>query len=405
MALSSRGVRAGTVAGIEVRLDWSLIVIFWLILVNLATGTFASHHPDWSPGLRWGTGAVAAVLFLLSILAHELAHALVGRAQGVEIAGITLFMFGGVARTKTEPRSAWRELLMTVVGPLTSLLIGVAAWLLGNHLAPSAPDVDVTEPFRRSGALGPLGTLLLWLGPVNIVLGVFNLVPAFPLDGGRVLRAALWAATGDLRKATRWAAGLGRVFAMAFVLAGIGMVLGLRVPFLGSGLLPGLWIAFIGWFLQRASAASYARVMVEDLLQHARVADLMQRESLLTVPPDLPVDAFVQERLIDADQQSFPVAEGERFLGMITRAEVRRLPREDWGETKVRDIMTGSSALALTAPDEEATAAVEKLAARGVEQLPVVEGERLVGLLRRRDLARWLDRQDRAAPVLRQRRV
>jgi Zn-dependent protease/CBS domain-containing protein len=405
MALPSRGVRAGSVAGIEVRLDWSLIVIFWLILVNLATGTFALHHPGWSPGLRWATGAVAAVLFLLSILAHELAHALVGRAQGVEIAGITLFMFGGVAQTKGEPQSARRELLMTVVGPLTSILIGVAAWLVGNHLASAIPDLDVTEPFRRSGALGPLGTLLLWLGPVNIVLGLFNLIPAFPLDGGRVLRAALWAATGDFRRATRWAAGLGRIFAMLFVLAGISMVLGLHVPFLGTGLVPGLWIAFIGWFLQRASAASYARVIVEDLLQRARVADLMQRGSLLTVPPELSVDALVQVRLIVADQQAFPVTDGERFLGMVTRADVQRLPREVWKETKVGDIMTGRAALAVAAPDEEATAAFEKLAGRDIEQLPVVDGERLVGLLRRRDLARWLDLQNRGAPVLRHRRA
>jgi Zn-dependent protease/predicted transcriptional regulator len=405
MALPSHGVRAGSVAGIEVRLDWSLIVIFWLILVNLATGTFALHHPGWSPGLRWATGAVAAVLFLLSILAHELAHALVGRAQGVEIAGITLFMFGGVARTKTEPQSARRELLMTVVGPLTSILIGVAAWFIGNHLATPTADLEVTEPFRRSAALGPLGTLLLWLGPVNIVLGLFNLVPAFPLDGGRVLRAALWAATGDLRKATRWAAGLGRVFATLFVLAGVSMVLGLHVPYLGSGLVPGLWIAFIGWFLQRASAASYARAVVEDVLRRARVADLMQRGSLLTVPPDLSVDAFVQDRLVVADQQGFPVTDGERFVGMVTRADVRRIPREAWGETKVRDIMVGRAALAVATPDEQATAAFEKLAARDVEQLPVVEGDRLVGLLRRRDLARWLDLQNRGAPLLRQRRV
>jgi predicted transcriptional regulator len=264
---------------------------------------------------------------------------------------------------------------------------------------------DVTAPLSRSGAVGPLGTLLLWLGPVNIVLGVFNLIPAFPLDGGRVLRAVLWGATGDLRKATRWAAGLGRFFATLFILAGISMALGFRVPYLGSGLIPGLWIAFIGWFLQRASSASYARVMVEDLLKDARVADLMQRGSFLTVPPELSVDAFVQDRLIVADQQAFPVAEGDRFLGMVTREDVRRLPRESWGETKVRDIMTGVPALAVATPDEGATAAFEKLAARDIEQLPVVEGERLVGLLRRRDLARWLDLQNRGAPVLRQRRV
>ena len=405
MALPSRGLRAGKIAGIEVQLDWSLIVIFWLILVNLATGTFALHHPDWSPGLRWATGAVAAVLFLLSILAHELAHALVGRAQGVEIAGITLFMFGGVSRTKTEPQSARRELLMTIVGPLTSIAIGVVAWLIGTRVLPHADAMDVTAPLSRSGAVGPLGTLLLWLGPVNIALGIFNLIPAFPLDGGRVLRAALWAATGDLQKATRWAAGLGRFFATLFILAGLSMIFGIRLPYLGSGLVSGLWIAFIGWFLQRASAASYSRALVSDLLEHVHVSELMQRGGFATVPPELPVSTFVEGRMMEADQQSFPVTEQGAFLGVVTAAAVRRVPRTDWATTRVRDIMVAGADLPVATPDEPATSAFEKLAARDLGQLAVVDGGQLVGLLRRRDLARWLNQQSQGAPVLRERRV
>lgn len=387
------------------RLDWSLIVIFWLILVNLAGGTFALHHPGWSPGLRWATAAVAAVLFLLSILAHELAHALVGRAQGVEIAGITLFMFGGVSRTKTEPQSARRELLMTVVGPLTSIIIGVGAWLVGTHVVPRAVEMDVTAPLSRSGAVGPLGTLLLWLGPVNIALGIFNLIPAFPLDGGRVLRAALWAATGDMRKATLWAAGLGRFFATLFILAGITMILGIRLPYLGTGLVPGLWIAFIGWFLQRASAASYSRALVGDLLEHVRVSELMQRGGFATVPPDLPVAAFAEGQLMEADQQAFPVTEQGRFLGVVTPADVRRVPRTDWGATKVREIMIAATDLPVATPDEPATSAFEKLAARDVGQLAVVDHGGLVGLLRQRDLARWLGQHSGSLPFLRQRRA
>jgi Zn-dependent protease/CBS domain-containing protein len=405
MALPSRGVRAGTVAGIEVRLDWSLIVIFWLILVNLARGTFAFHHPGWSPGLRWATGAVAAVLFLLSILAHELAHALVGRAQGVEIAGITLFMFGGVSRTKTEPQSARGELLMTVVGPLTSIVIGAVAWLVGSHLLPRAADMDVTAPLSRSGAVGPLGTLLLWLGPVNLALGIFNLIPAFPLDGGRVLRAALWAATGDLRKATLWAASLGRFFATLFILAGIAMIFGIRLPYLGGGLVSGLWIAFIGWFLQRASSASYTRALVGDLLEHVHVSELMQRGGFATVPPDLPLSTFVEGQALEADQQVFPVTERGTFLGLVTPADVRRVPRTAWDATKVREIMAAGADLPVAAPEELVTAAFEKLAARDVGQLAVVEGGQLVGLLRRRDLARWLDQHSGGIPVLRQRRA
>lgn len=405
MALPMRGVKAGRIAGIEVRLDWSLIVIFWLILVNLSMGLFAFDHPEWSPGLRWGTGAVAAVLFLLSILAHELAHALVGRAQGVEIAGITLFMFGGVARTKQEPHSPQREFLMTIVGPLTSILIGVVALLLGTRIAPGLTAVSAEDPLGAFAHVGPLATLLLWLGPVNIVIGLFNLVLAFPLDGGRVLRAALWASTGDLRKATRWAAAVGRAFALLFVLAGISMILGIRIPFLGRGLVSGLWIACIGWFLNMAAVASYTQVVVHDLLEQVPVSRLMQRDLVVAVAPDLSLSTFVDDRLMATEQRAFPVLEGGELRGIVTAADVRRIPRAEWSEKKVGDIMIDRKHLAVAAPDEEASSAFDKLASRDVEQLPVLDQGRFVGLFRRRDVVRWLDLQNRGLPSLRQRQA
>lgn len=407
MALPMRGVKAGRIAGIEVRLDWSLVVIFWLILVNLSMGLFAVDHPEWSPGLRWGTGAVAAVLFLLSILAHELAHALVGRAQGVEIAGITLFMFGGVARTKQEPQSAQRELLMTVVGPVTSILIGIAALLIGTRLTPGLTEVSlsVDEPLRAFARVGPLSTLLLWLGPVNIVLGLFNLVPAFPLDGGRVLRAVLWASTGDLRKATRWAAAVGRAFALLFVLAGISMILGFRIPFFGRGLVSGVWIACIGWFLNTAAVASYTQVAVHDLLEQIPVSRLMQRDPVIAVPSGLSVATFVDEQLMATEQRAFPVLKGGELLGIVTAADVRRIPRAAWGDKTVGEIMIGRQDLAVAAPDEEASSAFDKLASRDVEQLPVVDQGKFIGLFRRRDVVRWLDLQNRGLRSLRQRQV
>ncbi len=405
MASAMRGVRAGKFAGIELTLDWSLIVIFWLIVVNLSLGVFAFDHPGWSAGLRWGTAVIAAVLFLLSILAHELAHALVGRAQGVQIAGITLFMFGGIARTKGEPQAPRAELLMTLVGPLTSVALGFVALLIGVRIAPSLAGMSFDEPMRAFAGVGPLATLLLWLGPVNIVIGVFNLVPAFPLDGGRLLRAVLWASTGDLRKATRWAAGIGQAFAMLFILAGISMIFGIRIPFLGRGLVSGLWIAFIGWFLHMAAAASYTQVVVHDLLQQVNVSRLMQHGPVLTVPPEMAVSSFVENQLMTVDQHSFPVTEGEQLLGIVTTSDVRRTPRAVWGERAVRDIMTPRAQLAVTVPDEEATAAFDKLAARDVEQLPVVDDrDRFIGLFRRRDVVRWLDLQNRGIS-LRERRV
>src|SRR5689334_420288 len=277
MVSAARGFRVGRIAGVEVRVDWSLLIVFWLIVVNLGGGLFPAHHPDWSPALSWGVAVIAAVAFFLSILAHELSHALVGRANGVPVAGITLFIFGGMAHMRGEPGSPRAELAMTVVGPLTSLIIGGAASWWGAHLAASAL-IDATDPLRAFQDVGPLATVLLWLGPINIMLGLFNLIPAFPLDGGRVLRAALWAGTRDLTKATRWAAGIGQAFGMLLIFAGISMLLGIRVPWLGRGLIPGLWTAFIGWFLYRAAAASYSRVLISDLLDDVPVARLMRRD-------------------------------------------------------------------------------------------------------------------------------
>jgi Zn-dependent protease/CBS domain-containing protein len=404
MPLRSGGVRIARIAGIEVRLDWSLIVIFWLIMVNLSMGPFAAGHPDWSPGLRWGMGAIAAVLFVLSILAHELAHALVGRRQGVEIAGITLFMFGGMARTRGEPVSPRAELLMTIVGPLTSVALGLVALVAGAHLAPGM--ITATEPVRAFGHLAPLATVLLWLGPVNIVIGLFNLVPAFPLDGGRILRAALWASTGDLQSATRRAAGIGRAFALLLVFAGIAMIFNVRIPFFGSGLVPGLWIAFIGWFLNTAAAASYTQVVVHDLLKGIPVSRLMQRTPVASVGPDLPVSTFIEDHLMAGEQRAFPVIERERLMGIVTPADVRKISRADWPDKTIRGIMAGSERLAVVAPDEDAAAALEELAVRDVEQLPVVDQSgRFLGLLRRRDILRWLDLQSRGAPLLRDRHV
>jgi CBS domain-containing protein len=240
---------------------------------------------------------------------------------------------------------------------------------------------------------------------VNIVLGIFNLVPAFPLDGGRLLRAALWAATGDLQKATRFAAGISQGFALLFIVAGISMIFGIRIPFLGRGLVSGLWIAFIGWFLHRAAAASYTQVVVHDLLEQVTVSRLMHHGPLVTVRPDLTVSSFVEERLMSVEQRAFPVTDGDQLVGMVTVADVRKVPRAEWSDKRIRDIMTDRQQLAVARPDEDATSAFDKLAARDVEQLPVLEGGRFVGLFRRRDVVRWLDLQNRGLPSLRQRRA
>lgn len=376
-------------AGIEIRLDWSLIIIFWLIAVNLGAGLFPARHPDWSPALSWTMAVIAAVLFLLSVLAHELAHALVGRAYGVPVERITLFVFGGVAQITREPPSPRAELLMAAVGPLTSIVIGVAATVLGALMAGRIPEM-AADPMAALRWLGPGTTLLLWLGPVNILLGVFNLVPGFPLDGGRVLRAILWGVTHSFVRATRLAAGLGRLFGGLLIAAGVAMMLGAHVPWLGSGLVQGLWLAFIGWFLSNAAAMSYRQVLTQESLAGVRV-DQVMRPAPGPVPADLSVRVLVDQHLMQTDHQAFPVARGDELIGLVSVADVRVLPRERWESTAVEEIMTPAGELETARPDESTAEVLDRLRGRGVEQLPVVDAGRLTGMVRRIDIVRWLE--------------
>jgi len=376
------------VAGIELALDWSLVIIFWLVALSLAAGVLPRWHPRWGAGLTWAVALAAAVLFFLSVLCHELAHALVGRAFGVPVRRITLFIFGGLAELRDEPPSARAELLIALAGPLASAAIGGVSLLAGRALAGPAL-ATAAEPLGGLQSVGPAATLLLWLGPVNLVLGLFNLVPGFPLDGGRVLRAVLWAATRDLVRATRWAALVGRAFAWLLMGLGVAMAVGLTVPLLGTGFVNGLWLVLIGWFLGNAAQLGYEQVLQRDVLRGVTVERLMCSQ-VETVPADLPIAALVDEHLLHSDQRSFPVVERERMVGLIGLEEVRLVPRALWRSTPVGEAMTPLAALTTIAPDEDASRALGELASLEVSQLPVVDGERLLGVVRRQDIMKWL---------------
>jgi CBS domain-containing protein len=234
--------------------------------------------------------------------------------------------------------------------------------------------------------------LLAWLGPINILLGLFNLIPGFPLDGGRILRAALWSATKDLRKATAWAAGVGRLTGWMFIAAGVAMALGAQLPFFGTGLISGLWLIFIGWFLNSAAVSSYQQTVVRDLLEDVPVFRLM-RLNVPTVTPNLTVNHLVYDYVMGADERAFPVMEGDRLVGLVCLEDIRKVPREDWERVTVGEIMTDASHLDTVAASEDVGDALEKLTRRDVGQAPVVENGRLVGLLRRRDILKWLELQ------------
>ena len=392
----NNGLKIGRILGIEIRIHWSWTLVFLLATWSLASGVFPEWHPHWSAGLDWTIAVIAALLFFLSLLAHEFAHCLVARARGLPVGRITLFLLGGISKIDAEPPSPRTEFLIATVGPLTSIGLGTIFLALGM----AAAGVDqsfVRDPVRVFGQLGPVSTLLLWLGPINLVLGIFNLVPAFPLDGGRVLRSALWAVTNNLRKATRWTAFMGQFIAWLFVLCGIAMVFGVPVPPFAAGLLSGLWLMFIGWFLNRTAQANYQQVRTRELLEDVPVYRLM-RMDVPAVSPDLPVNALVHDWIEGTDELTFPVIDKGQMVGLVALEDVRKVKRDSWETAVVGEIMTPTQELAVVTPREALGQALDKLSRGDLRQLPVVERGRLIGILRRVDIVKWLRLRSRFAP-------
>jgi Zn-dependent protease/predicted transcriptional regulator len=383
------GFRLGKIFGINVHVDWSWFVIFFLVAWSLAA-TFGQIHRSWTLEMRWGLALLASFLFFLSVLAHELAHSLAAQARGVPVKNITLFMFGGVANIQREPSSPGEELFITIVGPLTSLFLGVICLLLGTNGITLFAD-----PLRASTMLSqlqPLSTILAWLGSVNIMVGIFNLIPAFPLDGGRLVRAFFWAITGDMRRSTRWASLMGQAIAGGFVIAGSMMIFGIPVPLLGVGLFNGLWMIFIGWFLHNAASSGYRRVMIQDILEDVPVRRVMQTQVPM-VPSETLVNDLVNHRFAQLDGQAMLVTAGEEVIGIVGMNDIQRSKKARWESTSVGEIMTPVSQLDYVTPDQDAADAFDRLQRLDLRQIPVKLNNQIIGLLRQKDILRWLQFQ------------
>lgn len=384
------GFSIGRIFGIRIRIDWSWLLIFFLITWNMAS-TFGQIQSELDVVLRWALAAVASLLFFASVLAHELAHSLMAKAQDVPVRSITLFLFGGVSSIEREPPSPRAELLITVVGPITSIVLGAILLVLASAIV--GPVDALSQPTAETfSQFSPVTLLVLWLGSINLLLGVFNLIPGFPLDGGRVLRSILWALTDNLRRATRWASLVGQAMGWLMIIAGVAIVFGLQIPFLGSGFVSGLWLIFIGWFLNSAAIQSYRQVVIQDILEGVPVSRMM-RVNPPTVPPDCTVSDLVHEHIMGSDDHAFPVVEDDRFLALVTLEDVRKIAKDQWDTTTVRQIMTPVDELTVVDSDDDAGDALSKLMGRDVRQLPVLDNGHLAGLLRRRDLVRWLQLQ------------
>jgi Zn-dependent protease len=313
-------IRLGRIFGIEIGLHYSWLIIAVLISTSLA-GHFSEAHPNWEAITIWTTAIMTAVLFFAAIIVHELSHAAVARLRGLPVRPITLFALGGVAQIGKEAADAKTEFWMGIAGPLTSALIGALclgiAWTLGWTFA-GEPTTPVTA-------------MLVWLGYINFGLAVFNMVPGFPMDGGRVLRAVIWWITGNATKATRAAAATGQVIAYGFIFLGI-------LRFFGGAGFSGLWIAFIGWFLLSAAHASTAQAEVTEMFRGVRVADLMTRDCT-QVDGNTNLQTFVHEFLLRMGRRCFLVAEKGSFTGLITLNEVKAIPQARWPFTTVYDVM------------------------------------------------------------------
>lgn len=311
-------IKLGRIAGIPISIDLSWFVVFALIIYVLAQSYFPTVAPGLSSGMRWLGGFVAALLLFISVLLHELMHSIVALKNGIQISGINLFIFGGVSRMRSEPRTPEIEFKMAIAGPLTSLVLAAVLWGL----------------LRLGGEawFGELGVVILgYLALINLVLGVFNLLPGFPLDGGRVFRAMLWGAMNNLERATRVASFVGQGFAYLFIIGGFWFML-------FGGFLSGLWLVFVGWFLNNAAQQSYQQLQLRKVLSGVDVHRVMTSD-FPQLDPDMTLDDFVHGYLLKYDYTTFPVIDGDRFMGVVTIAEVRETPRERWSETSLRQIV------------------------------------------------------------------
>ncbi len=366
------GIRLGSVSGFEISLDYSWFIIFFLILASFTGVVF----PPAAPGLEQLDyvlmGLAGAILFFGSLLLHELAHAFAARARGIEVEGITLFIFGGMARTAREASTPGDEFFIAVVGPLASFAIAFACYLAAT----------------AGAAIGlGLGFVVVaeYLGLLNLILAIFNLLPGFPLDGGRLFRATVWKWTGSFRTATRVASNGGRMLGWSLIALGVFILLA------GGGFLGGLWLVFIGWFLGHAARSSYQQVLLQEMLRPLTAGEAMTAHPE-TVPPDLSLDALVHEHFLRKPYSSFPVTEDGVVLGLVTLGQVKRLPRERWKDSLVTDIMAPLQTTVIVPPETPMTQVLERMRDVETRRVLVARDWELLGIISATDVTRWLDR-------------
>jgi Zn-dependent protease/predicted transcriptional regulator len=359
--------KIGKIAGIDIYVDSSWFVIFVLFTWVLATSYFPQQYPDWKASQSWLIGLITSLLIFASVLIHELAHSLVAKAQGEEVSRITLFILGGVAQISGEPKQPLKEFTMALVGPLTSLGLAIVFFVVS---------------FFLRGVSEFLAASISYLALINFVLALFNLLPGFPMDGGRVLRSLIWKVTGNLRKATSIASKVGQGFAFLLIFLGILQIL--RVNLLG-----GFWLIFLGWFLHSAAIRGYQQVNFETMLSGVTAKDLM-REDFERISGDILVQDLVDGYILQKKERVFLVSDNGSLQGIVCLEDVKATPREKWSEVTVSEIMTPREKLEAVSPYDDGKKILNSLTAKDIHQVPVVEGGRVTGIICRSDILRYI---------------
>jgi len=356
----------GRIFGIVVDLDYSWFLVFGLLTWVLAVNYYPVEFKNWTSGEYWLMGALTAIMLFVSVLLHELGHSVVAKRFGIPVPRITLFIFGGVSQIAAEPTSAAMEFWIAIAGPAVSFALGAIFWELRPVLA-SVP---------------PLLALAKYMALMNFGLGAFNLIPAFPLDGGRVFRAIVWAISGNFRRATSIAVFTGRFFGFLMIFLGVWQAL-------AGNFLNGMWTAFIGWYLESAATSQVQEQRVKDLLAGHKVSEMMTRDCA-QIPDDLTLQELVENHILTAGHRCFVVSHRDKAVGLVTLSEIKKVPRSSWPTTNVTQVMTPADKLISTPANAEAWTTIEKMERNGINQLPVVERGRLIGVFSRDDLVHYL---------------
>jgi len=360
-------INLGKIFGIQIRIDYSWFIIFLLITWSLGSHYFPYYYPGWQSLTYWIVALSTCLIFFACVLAHELSHSLVSKAHGTPVRDITLFIFGGVAQIVSEPEKPGKEFLMAFAGPLVSIAIAILFRFV---------------VFVIRSPLHPISALAYWLSRINLILAIFNLVPGFPLDGGRLLRAVVWKITGNFRKATRVASGAGQF--VAFLLIFFGMFM-----FFTGRFFNGIWFVFIGWFLNNAAERSYRLVALKDTMRGVTVEEAMVKECY-GVEGGTTLEQLIYEHIIREGYRCLPVIENGRVIGLVTIHQVKEVPHHTWSSTTVKEVMIPLDKTKAVKPSDPLFSVFETMTQEDISQLPVVQNGELVGIIGRDSILNFI---------------